>query len=77
MKITFCDETDEMWPSFFMGKGVAGHVAATGEVVILPDVAGDERWFKGIDEKTGFTTRSMVAVPVRGSVTVVLLPRPS
>ena len=48
-----------------MGKGVAGHVAETGEVVNLPDVRGDSRWFGGIDEKTGFETRSMLVVPVR------------
>ncbi len=47
-----------------MGKGVAGHVAKTGETVNLPDVKGDARWFRGIDEKTGFQTRSMLAVPV-------------
>ncbi len=47
-----------------MGKGVAGHVAATGHVLNLPDVKGDPRWFSGIDAKTGFETRSMLVVPV-------------
>ena len=50
-----------------MGTGVAGHVAKTGKVVNLPDVAGDDRFFKGIDEKTGFITRSMLVSPVRDS----------
>jgi Nif-specific regulatory protein len=47
------------------GTGVAGHVAASGETIILPDVHGDPRWFEGIDAQTGFTTRSMLVVPVR------------
>jgi Nif-specific regulatory protein len=46
------------------GKGVAGHVAETGETVILEDVTDDEHFFPGIDEVTGYTTRSMLAVPV-------------
>ncbi len=47
------------------GKGVAGHVARTGEVVRLPDAPRDERFFPGIDERTGFVTRSMLAAPLR------------
>jgi len=47
------------------GQGVAGHVAETGEAMILNDVKEDDHWFPGIDERTGFVTRSMLAVPVR------------
>jgi len=47
------------------GKGVAGYVAQTGESVRLPDAHQDARFFRGIDERTGFVTRSMLAVPVR------------
>jgi Nif-specific regulatory protein len=47
------------------GRGVAGHVAETGEPVLLADVTDDERFFPGIDEVTGYRTRSMLAVPVR------------
>jgi len=46
------------------GRGVAGHVAATGKAVVLPDARDDLRFFSGVDELTGFITRSMLAVPV-------------
>lgn len=46
------------------GKGVAGHVAETGETVILEDVSDDKHFFPGIDEVTGYTTRNMLAVPL-------------
>ena len=47
------------------GQGVAGHVAATGELVNLGDVAADPRHFAGVDRATGFTTRNLLAVPIR------------
>jgi Nif-specific regulatory protein len=47
------------------GKGVAGHVAETGETMILADAAADDHFFPGIDRTTGYTTRSMITVPVR------------
>ena len=47
------------------GQGVAGHVAETGQLSNLPDVTGDDHFFPGIDEATGFRTRSMLTVPVR------------
>jgi transcriptional regulator with PAS, ATPase and Fis domain len=47
------------------GRGVAGHVAETGEAVILQDVSADDHFFPGIDRVTGYTTRSMLTVPVR------------
>jgi len=49
-----------------VGKGVAGHVAQLDQPVILDDVAGDKRFFPGIDRVTGFTTRNTMAVPVHG-----------
>ena len=48
-----------------LGKGVAGKVAETGEAILVADVAEDETFFPGIDQRTGFTTRSMLAVPIR------------
>ncbi len=48
-----------------MGQGLAGWVAQHGEVVIVPDVSKDTRFFSKVDEKTKMETRSIVAVPVR------------
>ncbi|MBI4726478.1 diguanylate cyclase [candidate division TA06 bacterium] len=47
-----------------MGQGVAGWVAQQGQPVIVPDVAKDQRFFKGMDNKTGFKTRSIIATPL-------------
>jgi Nif-specific regulatory protein len=49
------------------GRGVAGYVAETGEVVNLREAANDPRHFPGVDRATGFTTRTMLTVPVRDS----------
>ncbi|MEZ4400636.1 MAG: sigma-54-dependent Fis family transcriptional regulator [Kofleriaceae bacterium] len=49
-----------------VGRGVAGAVAATGEPVMLAAAADDPRWERNVDERTGYTTRSMLCVPVRG-----------
>lgn len=48
-----------------LGQGLAGWVAQTGEAVVVPDTAKDERFFAQVDEKTKMETRSVVAVPVR------------
>ncbi len=48
-----------------MGQGIGGWVAQHGEVVIVPDVSQDTRFFSKVDEKTKMETRSIVAVPVR------------
>ncbi len=48
-----------------LGQGIAGWVAQHGEVVIVPEVSKDTRFFSQVDEKTKVETRSIVAVPVR------------
>lgn len=47
------------------GRGVAGYVADSGESVNLRDATRDPRHFQGVDRATGFTTQTMLAVPVR------------
>jgi diguanylate cyclase (GGDEF)-like protein len=48
-----------------VGQGLAGWVAQTGEVVVVPDTTKDSRFFSQVDEQTKTETRSIVAVPVR------------
>src|ERR1700723_4252772 len=48
-----------------LGQGLAGWVAQTGEVVVVPDTSKDSRFFAQVDERTKMETRSIVAVPVR------------
>jgi signal transduction histidine kinase len=48
-----------------LGQGLAGWVAAEGEPVIVPNVYTDERFFKEVDKYSGFTTQSILCVPLQ------------
>jgi len=47
------------------GKGVAGFVAESGEVVNVRDAARDPRFYAAIDATTGYVTRTLLAAPIR------------
>lgn len=47
------------------GQGIAGHVAESGEMVCVNDVAESELFDASIDASTGFATKSILAAPVR------------
>jgi signal transduction histidine kinase len=47
--------------------GICGHVAATGEALIVNDAQNDARLYRRVDETTGFTTRNLLCVPLVGS----------
>ena len=46
-------------------RGIAGWVARTGEQVRIADAATDSRFDPSVDKATGYTTRSILAVPIR------------
>lgn len=46
-------------------QGIIGHVVATGETVTVNDVSQDTRFYRQIDAKSGFVTRSILCVPLR------------
>mmetsp|Transcript_36130 Transcript_36130/g.83853 ORF Transcript_36130/g.83853 Transcript_36130/m.83853 type:complete len:258 (-) Transcript_36130:134-907(-) len=48
-----------------VGKGLAGHVAATGQPLRIPDAYQDPRFDQASDAHTGFRTRSVLAYPVK------------
>lgn len=48
-----------------LGQGIAGHVAETGEPLLIEDVTKDERWYDEISKSTGFETRSIACVPLK------------
>ncbi len=48
-----------------IARGIAGHVARTGEVVRIEDATGDPRFDPSADRATGYATRSMLVVPIR------------
>ncbi|RMG14774.1 MAG: GAF domain-containing protein, partial [Deltaproteobacteria bacterium] len=50
-----------------VGQGVAGYVAKHGEPVNVPTTDDDPRFYRGVDEETGYVTRSILAVPVPDS----------
>ncbi|NLP09109.1 SpoIIE family protein phosphatase [bacterium] len=47
------------------GQGVAGWVWAQDQPLLVPDVARDPRFFRQIDQQSGFRTRSILAAPLR------------
>jgi Nif-specific regulatory protein len=47
-------------------RGVAGAVITTTRSLRVDDVALDPRFYPGVDQKTGFTTRSIIAAPLLG-----------
>lgn len=56
------------------GQGIAGWCAKEQKACIVHDVETDERYYPGLDLKSGFKTRDMVCVPVvrRGELIGVL-----
>ena len=49
---------------FLNNTGIAGWAFTEGEALIVPDAYADPRFNKEIDQKTGFTTRNILCVPV-------------
>ncbi len=50
-----------------VGEGIAGWVAASGEVVNIPDAYSDDRFQPAMDVKSGYRTRSILCAPMRNS----------
>ena len=49
-----------------MGQGIAGFVAKTGSAVNIRDAYRDTRFAQDLDRITGYQTRSVIAVPLKG-----------
>ncbi len=47
-----------------VGEGIAGTVAATGEPIIVRDTGKDPRFSNRVDESTGFSTKSLITLPL-------------
>ncbi|MBN2000845.1 GAF domain-containing protein [candidate division KSB1 bacterium] len=70
-------ERNELWSQVAHGakeiripgdRGIAGHVAQTGIVLNIPDAYADDRFNPSIDKKTGYITRTILAVPMRNKM---------
>lgn len=70
------EKTDEIWSLIAQGmeeqeirlprgRGIAGHVALTGEIVNIPDAYADERFDSDVDKRTGFRTHNILTLPIR------------
>jgi K+-sensing histidine kinase KdpD len=48
-----------------IGKGIAGHVAKTGDTINIPDAYADDRFNPEVDKQTGYRTRNMLCMPMK------------
>lgn len=56
---------------FSVNQGIAGWVARTGQAASVNDVRADPRWYPDPDAATGFTTRSILAQPLKARDKVI------
>jgi adenylate cyclase len=47
-----------------VGKGIAGHVAASGECLNIPDAYSSDLFSRKTDQETGYRTHSILCIPV-------------
>jgi len=70
------NQTNELWSKTSQGmqqtevrvpfgKGIAGHVAATGHITNITDAYTDPRFNHDLDRMTNYVTRSILAVPLK------------
>ncbi|HXG50365.1 MAG TPA: sigma-54-dependent Fis family transcriptional regulator [candidate division Zixibacteria bacterium] len=74
-------EKNQLWSRIALGSdeirfdarlGVAGSVVSSGAVVNVRDAQSDPRFFRDIDLRTGYVTRSLLAVPLRNHDRTIL-----
>lgn len=47
------------------GQGIAGWVAEHQEPVVINNTYSDQRFFSGVDQRSGFRTSSMICIPLK------------
>ena len=57
---------------FPSNKGIAGHVATTGEILNIEDAYMDSRFNKEIDIKSNYRTRTILCIPVKNSTNEII-----
>ena len=48
-----------------LGRGIAGYVAKSGEILNIPEAYADSRFNRDVDAQTGFRTRNILCLPIR------------
>ena len=77
------EEKEELWSKVATGleeqiirvplaKGIVGHCGQTGEIINIEDAYQDARFFKEQDSKTGFRTRSILAIPFKNETNAII-----
>jgi sigma-B regulation protein RsbU (phosphoserine phosphatase) len=77
------EKTDEIWSLIAQGmekqeirlprgRGIAGHVAKTGDIVNIPDAYADRRFDPAVDKRTGFRTRNILTLPIRNKAAKII-----
>jgi len=65
-KVTTGSQKDKMKNfEISLGQGIVGHVAETGEPLLIEDVSKDKRWYRNISDEIGFKTQSILCVPMK------------
>lgn len=70
------EESNELWSQVLEGskkvtirlslaKGIAGHVAQTGETLNIPDAHKDPRFNPEVDKATGYKTETILCMPLK------------
>jgi len=47
------------------GKGIAGFVLSSGQPMAVGDVGGEETFYPEVDKRTGYSTQTILATPLR------------
>jgi sigma-B regulation protein RsbU (phosphoserine phosphatase) len=55
-----------------LGKGIAGAVATSGETINISEAYADERFDRGSDQRSGYRTRSILALPLRNHTDAIV-----
>src|SRR5919198_2321339 len=71
-------DRNELWSKVALGsneilrfdarRGIAGTTALTGATINVRDAYSDPRFYTGIDDRTGYRTRNLLAVPMRNEI---------
>lgn len=49
-----------------LGQGIVGACVAGGETIVVNDTSQDSRFLNPVDAKSGYVTRSLLVIPLRG-----------
>ncbi len=53
------------------GKGIAGFVFSSGQPIAVTDVAQEETFYAEVDRRTGYSTQTILATPLRANGEIV------